>query len=93
MLSDAKNYCRVCGYEPTDAPWGPDGTDPSWEICPCCGVEFGYEDATASGVVRFREQWLGAGAPWSDAATSRDGLGVEGRLARVMPGFGWEMLP
>lgn len=36
-------YCRVCGLYLGYQPWGEDGKTPSYEICPCCGVEFGYE--------------------------------------------------
>lgn len=83
MHSNSASYCRVCGYEPSEAPWGADGSTPSWGHCPCCGVEFGYQDATVFGVERFRELWLASGAPWSDRYTANDGLGVAERLARV----------
>ncbi|MEM5370068.1 hypothetical protein V4C53_29075 [Paraburkholderia azotifigens] len=61
-----KNNCRVCGYELAYPPWGDDGEDPSWEICPCCGTEFGYEDCTPVSAKRKREQWIAAGCPWFD---------------------------
>ena len=35
--------CRVCGAEQPEAPWGDDGETPTYDICNCCGVEFGYE--------------------------------------------------
>ncbi|MDE0547415.1 hypothetical protein [Microbacterium sp. C7(2022)] len=87
MHSDENAYCRVCGYEPADAPWGADGTEPSWEICPCCGVEFGYEDASAAGVRKYRERWVAAGAPWSDPTTPLDDLELNERLARISPRY------
>ncbi len=87
MHGDENAYCRVCGYEPADAPWGADGTQPSWAICPCCGVEFGYEDATVVGVTSYRDRWLAVGAPWSGSNTPHDGLGLEERLARVLPRY------
>ena len=37
--------CRVCGLLSSDPPWGYDGVSPTFDFCPCCGVEFGYEDA------------------------------------------------
>ena len=39
-----KFYCRICGYRLGFEPWGDDGKTPTYEICPCCGVEFGNED-------------------------------------------------
>lgn len=85
MRSEASAYCRVCGYEPGLAPWGEDGISPSWEICACCGVEFGYEDATAAGVVSHRARWLADGGLWADRTIPMDGLSVADRLARVVP--------
>lgn len=57
------DHCRVCGFN-YGQPWGPDGTDPTYEICCCCGVEFGYEDCTAQSTKSYRAEWLAKGAPW-----------------------------
>lgn len=54
-------YCRVCGLKYEEPPWGFDGKTPSFEICQCCGVEFGYEDATVVGVNRYRKKWISSG--------------------------------
>ena len=62
MSNDIDN-CRVCGYNYGE-PWGKDGTDPSFEICLCCGVEFGYGDATLVAVKRTRGIWLASGTKW-----------------------------
>jgi len=62
---EVENYhCRVCGLYYDDLPWGEDGATPIFEICPCCGVEFGYEDRTYETVKMFREKWLLAGSKW-----------------------------
>lgn len=58
------NYCRVCGYELSASPWGEDGKSPTWEICPCCGAEFGYEDCTRASARKMREQWISSGKKW-----------------------------
>jgi hypothetical protein len=65
MSDDRLDHCRVCGFEDGE-PWGPDGSTPSFGICPCCGVEFGYEDITLDGVKDYRADWLSAGAKWFD---------------------------
>lgn len=57
-------YCRVCGLKYEEPPWGIDGKAPSFEICECCGVEFGYEDGTVTAVKRYREKWISSGAEW-----------------------------
>jgi hypothetical protein len=65
MESSSQFYCHVCGLERGDvAPWGPDGLCPTYEICECCGVEYGYEDCLPSGVVAARERWAAAGFQW-----------------------------
>jgi len=87
MRNDTDGCCRVCGYAPADPPWGVDGSTPSFEICPCCGVEFGYEDATPGGVRRYRELWLSTGGRWSDDSAPGDGLATAVRLQRVADEF------
>ena len=46
-------------------PWGEDGETPSWEICPCCGTEFGYEDCTVFAAKKQRAKWMEDGAQWT----------------------------
>lgn len=61
-----KNNCRVCGFELVMPPWGPDDQTPTWEICDCCGTEFGYEDCTIASTKKRRFEWLASGAKWFD---------------------------
>lgn len=57
-------YCRICGLKQLFLPWGEDGKTPTYEICDCCGVEFGNEDSTLTGIKNYREKWLSEGAKW-----------------------------
>ncbi len=61
-----KNNCKVCGLTLSFAPWGEDGETPTWQICPCCGTEFGYEDCNKDSVIRKRNEWLADGCNWFD---------------------------
>ena len=79
--------CRVCGFRSATPPWGSDGRQPSFEICPSCGVEWGYEDGSPESARRYRAQWLADGAPWADDEWPRDGLTTDERLANVPTGF------
>ncbi|MCD6620003.1 hypothetical protein [Aeromonas veronii] len=63
ILMPSKN-CRVCGYELDDYPWGEDGNSPTWDICSCCGTEFGYEDCTLPSVRKKRQDWIAHGCEW-----------------------------
>lgn len=65
MRNSDAHRCRVCGLLLED-PWGVDGRTPLYEHCPCCGVEFGYQDATPQGARKFREAWLASGANWDE---------------------------
>ena len=49
--------CPVCAY--ADLPYQP--TD--YNICPCCGTEFGNDDSILSHD-ELRAQWLANGAGW-----------------------------
>ncbi len=60
------NNCRVCGYELDSPPWGEGGDEPTWDICPCCGTEFGYEDCTLESTRARREGWVSGGMRWFD---------------------------
>jgi hypothetical protein len=64
MLSDQDLRCRVCGLQQVEPPWGEDDMSPTYDICDCCGVEFGYEDSATASVKRYRLEWLQQGAPW-----------------------------
>lgn len=58
------NHCRVCGLYIDTPPWGENYTTPTYEICPCCGVEFGNEDYDYESVIIYRENWINQGANW-----------------------------
>ena len=86
-VDEASHRCRVCGWLYPEPPWGADGRSPLFEYCPCCGVEFGYQDSNRSGAARYRDQWLAAGAPWSEPSKRPDGWSVELQLEAVPPEF------
>lgn len=51
--------CRICNFNCYPfMPWGQDGLTPSYEICPNCGAEFGYEDANEIGISAYRRRHL-----------------------------------
>lgn len=62
-----ESICRVCGLD-----YGPD--HPTWysireasfDICVCCGVQFGYLDTSIETVREFRQEWISNGAKWQD---------------------------
>jgi len=52
-----KYYCTVCGYDALTRP------PADYNICPCCGTEFGYDDVAHS-LDELRNLWFAKGAAW-----------------------------
>lgn len=59
-------YCRVCWYKNIDKPWWDNNKTPTFDICPCCWVEFWYEDNNLSSVISYRNKWINDGCNWFD---------------------------
>ncbi len=68
MPSKQHHTCPVCGYKGLREPPRDRAGNPSFEICPSCGTEFGYDDATAT-PSDLRIRWLKSGAPWFSKST------------------------
>jgi len=72
-FSCAGYACPVCMYPGLDDPPWQDG-EPSHEVCPSCGTQFGRDDGiddpTNTGIYpELRRRWDGAGQPWSSTDT------------------------
>jgi hypothetical protein len=61
-------FCPVCGYDLGFPPWGTTGNNPYFDICPCCGTEFGADDRSWAAVGRLRELWIASGHQWFSPA-------------------------
>jgi hypothetical protein len=67
--------CLACGFSiAVEQLWIGDAA--SDEICPCCGLHYGYDDAQAGRgdpdsdfYVGWRARWIMDGYPWFSAAT------------------------
>lgn len=68
-IEDNLLRCRICGLIQLTPPWGIDGDTPSFEICPCCSVEFGCEDSTIVAIRQYRSTWISGGAQWMEPDT------------------------
>jgi hypothetical protein len=58
---------------------------PSYDVCPCCGFEFGNDDnpgtAPPSSFEQFRRAWIESGCPWFDPSRRPAGWRLEDQLA------------
>ena len=52
------SYCPVCGF-PFDKTIKLEELRNSFDICDCCGCEYGCDDTST-----YRDTWLKKGAPW-----------------------------
>lgn len=80
-MSDDEHKCPVCGWQLHEEAWAyhaPSGTwNPSWEICACCGTEFGYQDNVpgddpselSTEHRSIRNQWISDGSKWHSTVT------------------------
>ena len=73
-------YCRVCGFKLRFSPWGEDNNSPTYEICPCCGAEFGCDDYTPKSIKAYREKWIKSGAKWFNPDKKPDNWNLEKQL-------------
>lgn len=74
----------ACGFDRLyDEPWR--GDSASDEICPCCGIQFGYDDSgrrTDEFYADWRTTWVANGSPWfSKSRSAPDGWSAAEQLA------------
>jgi len=58
MNNNAEKICRVCGLEYNDNDVRDEFGEATFNICDCCGVEFGYEDINIKTILKYRYYWL-----------------------------------
>ncbi|WP_028402360.1 hypothetical protein [Ectobacillus panaciterrae] len=57
--------CPVCGYDGLEEPLYDEDGDPSYEICSCCGFEYGFDDLDQEySFEQYRRKWIEQGASW-----------------------------
>jgi hypothetical protein len=70
-VSQQRYQCPVCGYPDLTEPPYTEESGASYDICPSCGFEFGYDDE-ARGVTfeEWRAKWIAGGMRWSSRGVS-----------------------
>lgn len=59
----SKSICPICGFQELDEPPYDEFGGASFEICPCCGIQYGYND-TRWTHVELRDCWIKLGMKW-----------------------------
>jgi hypothetical protein len=76
-------YCYVCGAPTEDPPRGENGHTPLFEFCPCCGCEYGYQDASTKGIETLRAKWLAGGGKWREPELKPPSPTLEKQLRQI----------
>jgi hypothetical protein len=83
---DTPWLCLVCGTDYRsfgDPPWGHAGRDPSYDCCVCCGVEFGYGDASIKAIRAWRDRWQREDLTWREPHHCPESWNAETQLATL----------
>jgi len=79
------NYtCPVCAFTAMPYPPAP------YNICPCCGTEFGVDDRLQL-PPQLRQAWIKAKMPWFDDITSPP-IGWSPAWQLILGGFGSDLI-
>lgn len=79
--------CRVCGCYSEYFPWGEDGKSPTFQLCPCCGVQFGKEDLTLESIKEYRDGWISKGGKWFVKNEKPESWDVEAQMKNIPDEF------
>jgi hypothetical protein len=62
------NYiCPVCGFDKLVSPPSDEKGNESYDICSCCGFEYGVDDfnyGLVNAFEKYRRDWVDNGAEW-----------------------------
>jgi hypothetical protein len=92
-MGDEPKYhaCPVCGLGLDFAPW--DGGSASDEICPCCFIQFGYDDFAGGDLnlrretyAQWRQKWIAEGMPWRGSRKPPEAWAPATQVSRVLEG-------
>lgn len=84
-MSEKIYMCPVCGFEGLKEPPYSDLGEPSYEICPCCGFEFGFDEKEAGNRYEsYRSYWIGQGTKWFMPAAKPPGWNPTAQLNKLL---------
>ncbi|MGL4874385.1 MAG: hypothetical protein ACRC30_07010 [Clostridium sp.] len=79
-----KRYvCPICGYPNLDESPRNEKGMPSFDICDCCGIEFGYEDCTEESAIEYRKRWIDSGGEWFSKELKPSNWDIENQLKNI----------
>jgi len=85
ISKDASSYiCPVCGYDGLEElPYNEYG-NPSYEICHCCGFEYGFDDLDQGySFKKYREDWIEDGKKWFSPENKPDNWNYNSQIEKI----------
>lgn len=79
----SKFKCPICGCPQINTSPRDETGAPSYEICPCCGGEFGIDDISSGTIEEYRKSWLESGANWFDPVLRPDDWDLRDQLLKI----------
>ena len=71
-------HCPICGYGPFEEAYeSAVKLRCSFDICPCCGCEYGYDDLES-----YYEVWASSGFKWFNPKFKPENWSIEHQLAK-----------
>ncbi|REJ19431.1 MAG: hypothetical protein C6W59_04240 [Paenibacillaceae bacterium] len=81
------HVCPVCGFDGLEDPPYSQHQDPStgsFEICGCCGFQFGVDDLDRGySHAEYRNQWINDGARWFGKTAKPQNWNLKKQLSRI----------
>lgn len=79
-----KYICPICGYDQLEEPPYDETGEPSFEICPCCGIEFGYDlENFHITEDEYRDNWVKQGGDWFSPDEKPIGWDLKSQLDNI----------
>jgi hypothetical protein len=75
--------CEICGYPNLERPPRDETGAPSFEICPCCGGEFGYNDITVEVKRDYLRKWIKSGTKWLNPSFKPQNWSLSSQLGAI----------
>lgn len=76
--------CPVCGWQGLREPPYDSTGYPSYEICRCCGFEYGFDDgANGDTFSSYHDKWIERGMPWRNPEVRPPNWDAAAQLSRA----------